>query len=82
MLTILKVAGKLEPENEADYKVSRSSQLYSEHQTIYTLRVKRSHMSKVYNHEGKMHMAGKRHVAKTCFSIEAYKQITIASCNE
>ena len=82
MLTILKVAGKLEPENEADYKVSRSSQLYSEHQTIYTLRVKRSHMSKLYNHKGKSHVVDKLHLAETYFSIKAYEQITIVHCNE
>lgn len=33
-------------------------------------------MSKVYNHKGKPHMA------KTCFSIEAYNQITMANYNE
>ena len=33
-------------------------------------------MSKVSNHKGKPHGA------KPCFSIEAYKQIAIASCNE
>jgi hypothetical protein len=32
-------------------------------------------MSKVYNHKGKLH------VVKTCFSIESYKQIRIASFN-
>lgn len=46
-------------------KVSRNGQLYSEHQTIYTPRVKRSHMNKVYSHRGKLHMD------KPCFSIEA-----------
>jgi hypothetical protein len=40
----------------------------AEHQTIYTLRVKKSYMSKVYNHKDKSH------VAKTCFPIEAYKK--------
>ena len=57
-------------------KVPCNSQLYSEHQTIYSLRVKRSHMSKVSIHKGKPHGE------KTCFSIEVYKQIATASCNE
>lgn len=37
--------------------VSCSSQLYSEHQTIYAWRVKKSHWSKVYKHKDKPHMA-------------------------
>lgn len=53
-------------------KVSCNSQLYSGHQTIYTLRVK-SPRSKISKHENKPHVVGKLHVAKTCFSIEAYK---------
>lgn len=52
-----------------------ASQLYSEHQTAYALRVRRSHMSKV------CHRKGKPHGAKT-FYIEVYKQIIIAGCNE
>lgn len=44
-------------------KVSRDSQLFSERQTIYALRVKKSHLSK----------ADKPHMVKTCFSIEAHK---------
>jgi hypothetical protein len=59
-----------------------NSQLYSEHQTIYTLVVKKNHMSKVSSHEDEQHMEGKRLMMKTHFSIKAYKQITIASCNE
>lgn len=35
----------------------------------------RSHMTKVYSHMDKLHMA------KPCFSTETYKQI-ITSCNE
>jgi hypothetical protein len=50
--------------------VSCSSQVYSEHQAVYTLRVKKSHRSKVCNHKDKTHMA------KTCFLTEAYKQKT------
>ena len=49
-------------------KVSCNSQLYSEHQTVYTLRVKKSHPSKVCNHKDKTH------VGETCFSTEAYKR--------
>lgn len=48
--------------------VSRNSQLYSEHQTLYTLRVEKKRMSKVCNHTDKLHMA------KTRFSIEAHEQ--------
>lgn len=57
-------------------KVSSNSQLYSEHQTIITLRVKRSHVNKVYNDKGKPH------VTRTYFSIEWYKQTTISSYHE
>lgn len=32
-------------------KVSCNSQLYSVHETIYTLRVKKNHVSKVLNHK-------------------------------
>jgi hypothetical protein len=56
-------------------KVSCNIQLYSEHQTIRTLRVKKRHPSKFYSHKGRLN------TTKT-FLIEAYKQITIASCNE
>lgn len=38
-------------------------------------------MCKVYNHKGKLHLESKLHATKTCFSIEAYEQITVASCN-
>lgn len=41
---------------------------------MYTPRVKKSHMSKVCNHNSKLNMAGKRQTAQTCFFIEAYKQ--------
>ncbi|XP_036034422.1 telomeric repeat-binding factor 1 [Onychomys torridus] len=37
------------------------SQLYSEHQTLYTLKVKESHMSKVYSHKDKLNVADKPH---------------------
>lgn len=53
-----------------------NSQLYSEHQTMYALKVKENHISKVYNHKDKLH------VAKACFSMEANKWILIDSCNE
>lgn len=57
--------------------------LYSEHWTIYTLRVKYGHMSKGNNHKGKqLRVADKTHVAKASFSIETHKQVTIASSNE
>ena len=74
--------GRMELINEADSKFSRNSQLYSEHQTIYTLSVKRNDMREVYNHKGKLHVVGKRHAAQACFSLEAYKQITIPGCRE
>lgn len=38
-------------------KVSCKGQLYSESQTIYTLRVKKSHMSKKHIHGDKQHVA-------------------------
>ena len=47
-------------------KASRNSQLYSEHQTIYTLRVKNNHLSNVHSHKDKAH------VAKSCFSLGVY----------
>lgn len=37
----------------------------SEYQTVYTLRVKRSHISKVSNYKGRLHMLDKQHMAKT-----------------
>lgn len=46
-------------------KVSCNRQLYSEHQTVYTLRVKESHQSEGYNHKDKLHMA------KICFFLES-----------
>lgn len=69
-------------------EVSCSSQLYSVRQITYTLRVERSHMSDVHSHEGKLHVKRKPQVAdkppeaKTYFSTEADKQITITSCDE
>lgn len=45
-------------------------------------------MRRVYNHKGKLqmedklHMTGKLHAAKPCWSIEAYKQEAIDSCND
>lgn len=58
MFTTLEVVGcgEMEPINKA---VSSSSQLYSEHLTVYTLMVKRSHMSKEYNHKGKPQVVDK-----------------------
>lgn len=53
-------------------KVSPNTQLYSEHQTVYTLRVK-SHRSKVSRHKDEPRVAGKLHVARTWLSIEVYK---------
>ena len=57
-------------------KASWSSQMYSEYQTIHTLKVKKSQLSKLYNHKDKLH------VAQTCFSKEAYKSVMITSCNK
>ena len=58
-------------------KVSCHSQFYSEPQTIHTLMVKKSRMSKVSSHEDEQLMEGKRLMMKTHFSIKAYKQITM-----
>lgn len=44
-------------------KVSCNSQFYAKHQTIYTLRDNKSHMSKLYNHKGKSHVADKPNMA-------------------
>jgi hypothetical protein len=57
-------------------------QLYSGNQTIYTPGVKSGHMSQVPSQEGKPHVVDQLHLVKTSFSIEAYKQITIFSCNK
>lgn len=38
-------------------------------------------MDKMYSHKSKLHMVDKLHRAKTCFSIEAYKQITVVVTN-
>jgi hypothetical protein len=56
-------------------KVSCSSQLYSEHQTMCTLRVRMTQMSKVFNHKDKMHGVN------TCFSTEAYIWLPKAEVN-
>lgn len=53
-------------------KVPCNSQLYLEHQEIYTLRVK-SHMSEVSIHKDKAQ------VAKPRLSMEACKPITMAN---
>lgn len=42
--------GRMEPKNEAD---ACNSQLSSEHQTLSTLKLEKSHMSKVQNHKDK-----------------------------
>ena len=49
-------------------KVSGKSQLYSEHQTIYTLKVKKNLESKVYNHKDKLHVTDKPHFAERGFN--------------
>ena len=54
-------------------KVSCNSQLYSEPQTVYTLGGKKDHPNKVLVSEALYNHKDKPHVAKTCFSIEAYK---------
>lgn len=48
--------------------VSRNRQLYSEHQTVSTLRVTKNGLSKMYNHKDKTH------VTKTCFCLEGREQ--------
>lgn len=53
-------------------KVSCNSQLYSEHQTIYILKVRKSRLSEVFN----------LHVANTWFFIDTHKHKTLSSCNE
>lgn len=57
-------------------KVSCNSQLYSEHQTVYTPRAKFPQADAVYNHRDKPRMA------QTCFPTEAYIQVAIASPDE
>lgn len=42
----------------------------------------RSHMIKMYNHDGKPQVVGRALVARACFSTKASKQITIEGCNE
>jgi hypothetical protein len=46
-------------------KVSCNSQLYSEPRTIYTLRVKKGHMSKVLMSSTEYNFKDKAHMAKT-----------------
>lgn len=62
-------SGWCEPRREEANReaASRSSQLYSEHQTIYIVRIRKSHLSYMYNHKDKPHMA------QSYFSIEAYE---------
>ena len=57
-------------------EVSCSSQLYSEHRTIYALSIKESHLGEACNHKDKLHM-----VKAIFFFIELHKQITITSCD-
>lgn len=45
-------------------------------------RISKSRMNEVYSNKEKPHMVGKLHAAQTSFSLEAYKPIKIASCNE
>jgi hypothetical protein len=49
-------------------KVSRRRQLYSKHQTIYTLTVKKNPKSNVYNHRDKSFEAHKPHLAERGFN--------------
>jgi hypothetical protein len=44
-----------------------NGQLYSEHLTIYTSRVKKNHLSEVYNYKDKPHMV------IPCFPTEAHE---------
>lgn len=46
-------------------KVSRNSQLYSEHQAVYSLRVQKSYLRKEYN------LSDKPRVTKPCLFTEA-----------
>lgn len=57
-------------------EVSCNSQLHSEHKTVYTLRVRKSHVKKECNHR----TAGMRQ--KHGFPQGSYKQVTIARCSE
>lgn len=63
--------------------VSCNSQFYSEHWTVYTTRIKRSHGSKVHIAKASQHSSGKLHMAAAWSSIEACKQTTVAPmCGE
>lgn len=55
-------------------KVSCSSQLHSEHQSIYTLWVKRNRMSKGLMNSSCIQSQGQAAVAETCLSIETYRR--------
>lgn len=48
-------SGRVETKNESDWS-DAVSHLYSEHQTGYSLRVKKDHQCKVYNHEDRLHV--------------------------
>lgn len=62
-------------------KVSCNHQLYLEPRDICSLGAKGNHVSNVYNHKDTPHLVGKPHVAKTCFSMEIYKQTAIVHGN-
>lgn len=81
-VSTLPIPGKTKPINEGDWSLMQWPTLYSAHQTNFTLRVKRSHMSQAGSHKGKPHVAGKPNSAETCLSTEAWKQTTTAGCNE
>lgn len=55
-------------------KVSCSSELHSEHQSIDTLRIKRNHRSKVLMSSSCIQSQGQAAAAKTCLSIETYRR--------
>ena len=54
-------------------KVSCNSQLYSEPQKIYTLKVRKGHMNKILISLSYIQLQGKATCGKCIFSIEAYQ---------
>lgn len=53
----------------------RDSQLYLEHQAIYTVKVKKNHMSKVDNPKDKLHMAKTGFFFHWCISEQQWQAI-------
>ena len=61
--------------------VSCNSQLSSKPQTVYTLRVKKSHVSEASNHKSKLHVVGKLHIANRVFHRGIYTNVIAVVTN-